>query len=100
MAIPKLLTASNEEHYGLSYTKKEYRGYIQDPYNNDIMGRNSGPRLMFNLAKTNNKGAFQGIPLIAQLFTIYFDGILRDYDNALPDTIKQTQQETYGRNEF
>ena len=50
--------------------------------------------------KISNKGASQGIPIRAKLFAIYFDAMLQDYDNALPDKIKQAQQGTYERNEF
>ena len=48
----------------------------------------------------NNKGVSQGIPLSAQLFAIYFNAALQEYDNASPGEIKQTQQETYERTEF
>ena len=48
----------------------------------------------------NNKGSSQGIPLSAQLFAIYFDAMLQEYDNALPVRIKQSKQETCERNEF
>ena len=41
-----------------------------------------------------------GTPLSAQLFAIYGDAMLQEYDNALHGEIKQTQQETYERNEF
>ena len=38
--------------------------------------------------------------LIAQPFVIYFDSMIQDYDNALPDIIKQPQPETYEGGEF
>ena len=48
----------------------------------------------------NKKGVSQGIPPIAQLSAIYFDAIPHYYDNAIPDTIIQTQHDTYERNEY
>ena len=46
--------------------------------------------------KINNNGISQGSPLSAQLFAIHIDEMLKEYDNALPVKIKQTQPETYG----
>ena len=52
-------------------------------------GKQLRPKLDGQLGeKINNKGVPQGIPLSAQLFVIYFDSMLPDYDNALPDNIK------------
>jgi len=52
------------------------------------------------LGDSINKGGLRGIPLSAHIFAIRFGAILSDYDNSLPEEIKQAQSETIGRNEF
>ena len=102
MAPRKNPTSLQEERYGPSSAKKERHGETFELYNKDITESNSDLKKDGQRGKRyrQHQGAFQGRPLSDQLFTIYFDAMINDYDNALPDEIKQTQPDTYERSEF
>jgi len=82
--------------WGILYEKGTPRRYIsaQQQVHTRAQLRPQIDGKLGNGNKRQQRGFPRG-PLSAQLFTIYIDAMIHDYDKALPDTIKQTHPETY-----